>query len=289
MDDILSNLTPPQLEAVIHKDGPMLVIAGAGSGKTRVVTRRIAYLISQGVWPSQILAMTFTNKAAKEMKSRVAALVGEEPRACGTFHSCCARFLRSDIELLKTGRTRDFTIYDTSEQQSVLKKVLKEANLKLPEGMTPRAFNELISKAKCKRQPFFDYAVGENLTVPEKLARIADLYEEKMIQLNAVDFDDLLLLTVCSSPQPLSMRDKSEPTAEPSFIDTVCLSSTERIPIGWMVFVLPVKSRTFCRANVFLSNTPTRHKILESKPLGTVIVRSSTMVSPPFMGRVTNG
>jgi Superfamily I DNA and RNA helicases len=194
-DDILSNLTPPQLEAVIHKDGPMLVIAGAGSGKTRVVTRRIAYLISQGVWPSQILAMTFTNKAAKEMKSRVAALVGEEPRACGTFHSCCARFLRSDIELLKTGRTRDFTIYDTSEQQSVLKKVLKEANLKLPEGMTPRAFNELISKAKCKRQPFFDYAVGENLTVPEKLARIADLYEEKMIQLNAVDFDDLLSLT----------------------------------------------------------------------------------------------
>ena len=194
-DDILSNLTPPQLEAVIHKDGPMLVIAGAGSGKTRVVTRRIAYLISQGVWPSQILAMTFTNKAAKEMKSRVAALVGEEPRACGTFHSCCARFLRSDIELLKTGRTRDFTIYDTSEQQSVLKKVLKEANLKLPEGMTPRVFNELISKAKCKRQPFFDYAVGENLTVPEKLAKIADLYEEKMVQLNAVDFDDLLSLT----------------------------------------------------------------------------------------------
>ena len=206
-DDILSNLTPPQLEAVIHKDGPMLVIAGAGSGKTRVVTRRIAYLISQGVWPSQILAMTFTNKAAKEMKSRVAALVGEEPRACGTFHSCCARFLRSDIELLKTGRTRDFTIYDTSEQQSVLKKILKEANLTLPNGVTPRAVNELISKAKCQRQPFFDFAVGQNFSSPERLAKIADLYEEMMVRLNAVDFDDLLFLTAKLLEEHPDVRD----------------------------------------------------------------------------------
>ncbi|MBO7092029.1 MAG: UvrD-helicase domain-containing protein, partial [Victivallales bacterium] len=206
-DDILTNLTPPQLEAVIHKDGPMLVIAGAGSGKTRVVTRRIAYLISQGVWPSQILAMTFTNKAAKEMKSRVAALVGEEPRACGTFHSCCARFLRSDIELLKTGRTRDFTIYDTSEQQSVLKKVIKGSNLKLPEGMTPRVVNELISKAKCQRQPFFDFAVGQNLSSPEKLAEIANLYEEMMVRLNAVDFDDLLFLTAKLLEEHPDVRD----------------------------------------------------------------------------------
>ncbi|MBO7619406.1 MAG: UvrD-helicase domain-containing protein, partial [Victivallales bacterium] len=206
-DDILSNLTPPQLEAVIHKDGPMLVIAGAGSGKTRVVTRRIAYLISQGVWPSQILAMTFTNKAAKEMKSRVAALVGEEPRACGTFHSCCARFLRSDIELLKTGRTRDFTIYDTSEQQSVLKKVIKGSNLKLPEGMTPRVVNELISKAKCQRQPFFDFVIAQNLSSPEKLAEIAKLYEEMMVRLNAVDFDDLLFLTAKLLEEHPDVRD----------------------------------------------------------------------------------
>ena len=206
-DDILSNLTPPQLEAVIHKDGPMLVIAGAGSGKTRVVTRRIAYLISQGVWPSQILAMTFTNKAAKEMKSRVAALVGEEPRACGTFHSCCARFLRSDIEILKTGRTRDFTIYDTSEQRSVLKLVLKEADLELPYDLPPHAVNELISMAKCRRQPFFDFAISENLSSPELLAKVAELYERKMIQLNAVDFDDLLLLTAKLLEEHPDVRD----------------------------------------------------------------------------------
>ncbi|MCR4576194.1 MAG: UvrD-helicase domain-containing protein, partial [Lentisphaeria bacterium] len=207
MDDILSNLTPPQLEAVTHKDGPMLVIAGAGSGKTRVVTRRIAYLISQGVWPSQILAMTFTNKAAREMKSRVAALVGEEPRTCGTFHSCCARFLRSDIEILQTGRTCDFTIYDTSEQQSVLKNVLKINGLKLPSGLSPRAVGELISAAKTRRRPVFDLAVERNISHPEMIANAAKLYEDKMIELNAVDFDDLLSLTADLLEQHPDVRD----------------------------------------------------------------------------------
>ncbi|MBR6056554.1 MAG: UvrD-helicase domain-containing protein, partial [Victivallales bacterium] len=207
MDDILSNLTPPQLEAVTHKDGPMLVIAGAGSGKTRVVTRRIAYLISQGVWPSQILAMTFTNKAAREMKSRVAALVGEEPRTCGTFHSCCARFLRSDIEILQTGRTRDFTIYDTSEQQSVLKNVLKINGLKLPSGLSPRALGELISAAKTRRRPVFDLAVERNISHPEMIANAAKLYEDKMIELNAVDFDDLLSLTADLLEEHPDVRD----------------------------------------------------------------------------------
>ena len=90
-DDILKNLTEDQLSAVTHLDGPMLVVAGAGSGKTRVVTRRIAYLISQRIWPSQILAMTFTNRAAREMQERIGRLVGEAPRNVGTFHSCCAR------------------------------------------------------------------------------------------------------------------------------------------------------------------------------------------------------
>ena len=99
---ILENLTDAQREAVTHKDGPMLVVAGAGSGKTRVVTRRIAWLIRQGVWPSQILAMTFTNKAATEMQTRVTGLVGEAPASMGTFHSCCARFLRRDLEKLPT-------------------------------------------------------------------------------------------------------------------------------------------------------------------------------------------
>ena len=121
LESILSDLTPSQLEAVTHQDGPMLVVAGAGSGKTRVVTRRIAWLLSHGVWPSQILAMTFTNKAAREMRERIAALTGSEPpRSIGTFHSCCARFLRQDLGFLRDGRTSDFTIYDDGEQQAIV-------------------------------------------------------------------------------------------------------------------------------------------------------------------------
>ena len=136
MDSILENLTVPQLEAVTHRDGPMIVIAGAGSGKTRVVTRRIAWLISQGVWPSQILAMTFTNKAAREMRERVEALVGQAPRSIGTFHGCCARFLRRDIDKLDCGRNHDFTIYDDEEQKTLLKQCIKAAG-KIPRGLTP--------------------------------------------------------------------------------------------------------------------------------------------------------
>ena len=102
----------------------MIVIAGAGSGKTRVVTRRIAWLISQGVWPNQILAMTFTNKAAREMRERVEALVGQAPRNIGTFHGCCARFLRRDIDHLDCGRNHNFTIYDDEEQKKKQRKLL---------------------------------------------------------------------------------------------------------------------------------------------------------------------
>ena len=174
----------------------MLVIAGAGSGKTRVVTRRIAWLISQGVWPSQILAMTFTNKAAREMRERVEALVGQAPRSIGTFHGCCARFLRRDIDKLDCGRNHDFTIYDDDEQKTLLKQCIKAAG-NIPRGLTPSLLATAISNSKNGRKtlaaalPDTEYA--DLLPVMEKIA--AD-YEKRLQECNAVDFDDLLLLTV---------------------------------------------------------------------------------------------
>lgn len=194
-DTILQELTPSQREAVTHRDGPMLVVAGAGSGKTRVVTRRIAYLIEKGVWPSQILAMTFTNKAAKEMRERIATLIhSEPPRNIGTFHGCCARFLRTEIERLQDGRTKDFTIYDTSEQQAVMKQALKDANLTLPDGLSHKSMCEIVSQAKGARLPVFQVAKDAGYSNPDVLEHAAELYEQRLKQCNAVDFDDLLLL-----------------------------------------------------------------------------------------------
>ena len=193
MNDILSNLTPAQLEAVTHRDGPMLVIAGAGSGKTRVVTRRIAWLIQQGVWPSQILAMTFTNKAAREMRERVAALTGQAPYNIGTFHGCCARFLRRDIEKLDCKRTNGFTIYDADEQKTLLKQCIAEEH-DVPRIITPSLLSTTISNHKnnqcdwakaCPDRELSDFA-GE-------FERLGARYEAKLAQCNALDFDDLLL------------------------------------------------------------------------------------------------
>ncbi|MDP4160829.1 MAG: UvrD-helicase domain-containing protein, partial [Bacillota bacterium] len=126
----LDDLNPVQREAAEHKEGPLLILAGAGSGKTRVLTYRIAHLIAQGIEPSEILAITFTNKAAKEMRDRVATLVGSEGTGLwvSTFHSACVRILRREIDNLP-GYNRNFVIYDTGDQQSVLKACLKEHNL----------------------------------------------------------------------------------------------------------------------------------------------------------------
>ncbi len=119
-DTLLDDLTPAQKQAVLHIDGPMLVVAGAGSGKTRVVTRRIANLVRNGVKPWRILALTFTNKAAKEMRSRVEQLVGVAPQWMGTFHSVCSRFLRMDMQLLNSGRDNRFTILDSADQEGIV-------------------------------------------------------------------------------------------------------------------------------------------------------------------------
>lgn len=195
MTDILENLTEPQREAVTHMDGPMLVLAGAGSGKTRVVTRRIAYLISKGVWPEQILAMTFTNKAAREMQERVEALTGSQARWVGTFHSTCARFLRRDVERLQDGRTGNYSIFDAGDQQSLVKLCLRELDVSDKE-MTPQRVANYISRQKTAMIPP-DVALTHAASYQTQTsARAYGLYELRLRELNAVDFDDLLLLTV---------------------------------------------------------------------------------------------
>ena len=191
-EGILQGLTPEQRQAVTHMDGPMLVVAGAGSGKTRVVTRRIAWLIENGVAPHEILAMTFTNKAAGEMKERVQALVGQTPRWVGTFHSLCARFLRFDIERLRDGRDGHFTIFDTSDQQGLIKDLLK-AQAVDDKRFKPRSIASEISRAKCDMVSPENY--GDGSWYAEVIRRIYTGYEARLRDMNGLDFDDLLLLT----------------------------------------------------------------------------------------------
>src|SRR5204862_3899638 len=150
IDDLLEGLNPPQRDAVVHGEGPLLILAGAGSGKTRVLTHRIAYLLRTGqARPSEILAITFTNKAAAEMRERVEHLVGRVTRAMWvmTFHAACARMLRADADRL--GYTRQFTIYDQADARRLVKRCLDENNVDT-KRYTPGAVHHQISDAKNK-------------------------------------------------------------------------------------------------------------------------------------------
>ncbi len=194
---LLNSLNPQQREAVEATEGPLLILAGAGSGKTRVITYRIAYLIeSRGVPPENILAVTFTNKAAEQMKERVAALLSENLETwphISTFHSFCVRVLRRDIDRL--GYSRDFSIYDEDDQARVVKACLDEMGLN-EQFVSPRAVLGRISYAKnrgLKPENLYQQAVDPT---SEKLASVFDLYDRKLSQSNALDFDDLLLKTV---------------------------------------------------------------------------------------------
>ncbi|MBN2449300.1 MAG: UvrD-helicase domain-containing protein [Lentisphaeria bacterium] len=204
--DILDNLTDPQREAVVHMDGPMLVVAGAGSGKTRVVTRRIAHLVSRGVWPNQILAMTFTNKAANEMKERVEALAGARPPWVGTFHSMCARFLRRDIDKLDDPRDGSFTIYDEDDRLSVIKSCLRDCHV-APGTVSAAAVRARISSAKCRVQDETADVVFANDDSDALDETLCHAYEKRMRELNALDFDDLLLLSVRLLASKPALRD----------------------------------------------------------------------------------
>ncbi|CAA9293821.1 MAG: ATP-dependent DNA helicase UvrD/PcrA [uncultured Chloroflexia bacterium] len=193
----LARLNEPQQRAVQALGGPVLVLAGPGSGKTRVLTHRVAYLIGElRIDPYKILAVTFTNKAAKEMKERLQALIGEEMTKrlmVGTFHSVCVRILRADIERL--GRRRDFVVYDDDDQIQLMRRVIKELNLdekqyppRAVHGAISRAKNELVGPAELARlgRSYWD----------EIVTRCYERYTARLEENNALDFDDLLLLTV---------------------------------------------------------------------------------------------
>jgi DNA helicase II / ATP-dependent DNA helicase PcrA len=196
VERLLAGLNPPQREAVEHSDGALLVIAGAGSGKTRVLTHRIAYLLATGeARPGEILAITFTNKAAAEMRERVGDLIGRSVRAMWvtTFHSACARMLRVDAERL--GYSRGFTIYDQSDSLRMLKRCLRELGVD-PKRYPPRAIHSKISGAKNQLIDSDMYAETQGSVFEEVVAEAFPLYEKRMLEANAMDFDDLLVRTV---------------------------------------------------------------------------------------------
>ncbi len=193
---LLAGLNEPQQRAVRHGEGPLLVLAGAGSGKTRVLTHRIAYLLATGqARPGEILAITFTNKAATEMRERVESLVGRATRAMWvtTFHSACARMLRADAERL--GYSRGFTIYDESDSLRMLKRCMEELHVD-PKRYPPRAIRAQISGAKNQLVDADAYSQAQGSVFEETTAGVYHLYEKRMLEANAMDFDDLLVRTV---------------------------------------------------------------------------------------------
>src|SRR5258705_12033414 len=192
----LAGLNPAQREAVLHFEGPMLVLAGAGSGKTRVLTARIARLIEHhGVDPSRILALTFTNKAAREMRERIARLLGEEPKGMwsGTFHAIGARILRSSAR--HVGRTSSFTIYDEDDTLGVMKRIMERVGISQKQW-SPKVIASLISDAKNALVPAAEYESLVMDPVSRAAAAVYKQLEPTLRLANAVTFDDLLVLPV---------------------------------------------------------------------------------------------
>ena len=193
---LLDGLNNMQREAAERTEGPLLVLAGAGSGKTRVLTYRIAHMIEKGVQPWNILAITFTNKAAREMAERVEKLIGEDAKDMWvkTFHSACVRILRRDID--KLGFDKSFNIIDADDQKTLVKECLKELNLD-DKIFTPKGVMAEISSAKDSLKLPVEYAksVSGDYRL-EKIARVYELYQEKLKVSNCLDFDDLIIQTV---------------------------------------------------------------------------------------------
>lgn len=194
--DLTEGLNGPQKAAVLHRGGPLLILAGAGSGKTRVLTHRIAHLVQSGdARPDQILAITFTNKAAAEMRERAAKLVGAKANAMWltTFHSACARILRSEAERL--GYTRGYTIYDSADSQRLVRQCMDARevdNKRFP----PRMIQSIISRAKNQLENAAQFEQHVDGVVDEVVAAVYTTYERRLREMNAMDFDDLLLRSV---------------------------------------------------------------------------------------------
>lgn len=195
--NILSGLNQEQKEAVTSVDGPVLVISGPGSGKTRILTHRVAYLIQKGIPPENILAVTFTNKAANEMKERIVKLLkdikGTKNPTIGTFHSICARILRREAKSL--GYSPDFVIYDEKDSLGLIKRVMEELEIS-QEQFKPRTVQENISAAKNELIDTKTYAENSRGYFEETISKIYHLYQEKLKEMKALDFDDLIRLVV---------------------------------------------------------------------------------------------
>src|SRR5439155_5574782 len=207
--NFLESLNPEQREAVLHIKGPLLILAGAGSGKTRVITSRAAYLIGDGhAQPHEVLAVTFTNKAAEEMRARVEALLGSDCSRVwlSTFHSLCARLLRREAPAI--GLSRDFVIYDSSDQLTVVKQTLKELHID-DSFVQPRAALSRISSAKNRMETPEQMlgSAGYNRR-DEQMSKIYAAYVATLKESNALDFDDLLLRTVDLFENSLTVRTK---------------------------------------------------------------------------------
>ena len=195
-EQLLEGLNEPQREAVVHEGAPLLVVAGAGSGKTRVLTRRIAWLISErGAHPGSILAITFTNKAAAEMRERVEELVGGRAKIMwvSTFHSACVRILRKEID--KFGFKSSFTIYDAADSKRLMTLVCRDLDLDV-KRYPPRAVLNWVSNAKNELQDHEDAAKDARNGLEETYAAAYAEYQRRLRQANALDFDDLLMMTV---------------------------------------------------------------------------------------------
>jgi len=204
---ILANLNDPQKQAVQHKNGPALVIAGAGSGKTRVLTHRVAYLISEGIKPENILAITFTNKAAREMMGRIGKILGiniltphsrflrssHDVPTVGTFHSIGARILREQAE--KFGHTPSFAIYDDEDQRKLIKLIMKEQGVS-DEQFPVGRIQDFISKAKGELIDTQKFLENPESYFEEKVGQVYAAYQKSLKELNAFDFDDLITAPV---------------------------------------------------------------------------------------------
>lgn len=218
--DYLEGLNERQKQSVLHTDGPLLILAGAGSGKTRVVTHKIAYLIEEkGIFPGNILAITFTNKAAKEMKDRVGSLLSSnvENMWMGTFHSICVRILRRDIE--RIGYSRSFTIYDRDDQTTLIRECIKEKNLN-KDNYKPNSVLAQISKLKDEMTNADKY-INENYNdyYQRNIGELYALYLKKMKKYNALDFDDLLIKTVELLRQEKEILDYYQKKFKHIFVD----------------------------------------------------------------------
>lgn len=206
-DEILKGLNQPQRQAVTHMDGPLLILAGAGSGKTTVLTRRVAYLISRGVEPWSILAITFTNKAANELKSRIRALLGNKAEGVWamTFHAACLRILRTEYPAI--GKDARFAIMDTHDQLRIMRQVLKEMNLS-ERQYSPSGMLRIISGAKDKLWDPDTLAKQAISFYETKAAQAYALYQKKLTELNGMDFDDLIMQTVLLLREHKHIREK---------------------------------------------------------------------------------